>query len=378
MYVLIFGNHTQGLGIIRSLQETQVRKLLVNDKLISLARFSKYLDRYCQINRGTLGHIYLPYNQQILIGFIEHFVAPRSQCVSFAVHDDLIYFLQQNRERLRSRILFPANEIGSIIDKYLFSKHVEQLGMPTPRTYLMNEFKENFLKEDRSFVAKGRLGNRFRNISNLKGKLIKSKKDFKNLQNYVCERIDQNKVIVQEIVQNNHKVYSCCGFAIKGEILRSFQYVKFRQHPDQFGTGTFLKSIRNEELFEQTVSIIGCFHYTGIFEVEFIQNDNRAFSVIEFNPRTWKSIHFATCCGQNLCQYYYDYMKFGKRPSTNHKYDVNRTWVDLATDIPVLLKSRSIRHAGSDRNTFFCVLNRKDPLPFIMEILLAPFLAMGI
>jgi len=123
-------------------------------------------------------------------------------------------------------------------------------------------------------------------------------------------------------LKKTKKFFSYCGFAINGEVINSFQYVKIRQHPYEYGTGTLLKSINNQEIFDQSVAIIKHFNYTGIFELEYILNGNSRYHVIEMNPRTWKSIDFATSCVQNLCLAYYNYMQSGIIPVPNHNFQV--------------------------------------------------------
>ena len=54
---VIIGNHTQGLGILRSAAEIGSRVFVVNDKHISITRFSKYLYAYKRLPRGTLASL---------------------------------------------------------------------------------------------------------------------------------------------------------------------------------------------------------------------------------------------------------------------------------------------------------------------------------
>jgi predicted ATP-grasp superfamily ATP-dependent carboligase len=160
-------------------------------------------------------------------------------------------------------------------------------------------------------------------------------------------------------------------------LVRHFQYVKLRQHPDEFGTGTFLKSIHNDRLLDISRKIIRHFTYNGIFEIEFLRDEDR-WLVLEMNPRTWKSIHFATLCGQNICLAYADYCRTGRVPEPEMSFKVGKTWVDLGKDIPMLLKKGAWSKAGYNRDTYCCVLSSSDPLPFIMEIILSPLIALGI
>ena len=357
-----------------SLAPTGTHPHLINDQHVALARFSRYLNHYHRLPRSTLKTVYKQEKTETLVGAIQEIVQPGAGCPVFCVHEDLVSFLYRNRLRLESRLAIPENPILDIIDKYRFAQAMQQIGLHTPRTYLLTEFDADLLSSG-AYLCKGRMGNRFRNFSSLKGMQVCNRRDMDDIHSRIDGHMATSDVLVQEKLHQNDKVMSCCGFSVHGELVRHFQYVKLRQHPDEFGTGTFLKSIFNDQLLKASCRIIKHFSYTGIFEIEFLRDDDR-WVVLEMNPRTWKSIHFATLCGQNMCAAYADYCLRGSVPEPKLDFDAGKTWVDLGTDIPMLFKSRSWKNHGYGKNTYFCVLNPQDPLPFIMEVLLAPFIAL--
>ena len=58
MTCLIIGNHTQGLGILRSLSPLGIETHVVNETHISLSRFSKYITKYHFIKGKSLKYLY--------------------------------------------------------------------------------------------------------------------------------------------------------------------------------------------------------------------------------------------------------------------------------------------------------------------------------
>ena len=374
---LVLGNHTQGLGVIRSLRYSGYSVHMVNDKHICLSRFSRYLTRYHLLPRNTLSNVHRPSVARFLVYELLKIAADSSKTVVFCMDEDLIQFIYENKVALSSKFIIPDNDIDGISDKYLFAKALDAIGIPGPKTMLLSDIQELPKAYDvHPFLYKGRSGIRLKNLLNSKCAEISSSDDLARLRGTIKGKIAEHEVLIQQKLQNNTEVASCCGLAICGDLRRIFQYVKLRQHPDEFGTGTFLKSIRDHRLTEMTLKIVDHFSYTGIFEIEFIMDNDGSYNVLEMNPRTWKSIHFATDCGQNLCRAYCDYLLRGIMIEKDFKYEEGRFWVHLSTDMAMLIKNRGKRKYN--RNMSFCVWDSRDPLPFFVESLLMPLLLLKV
>ncbi len=57
--LVILGNGTQGLGIIRSAGISEIPIIQINDKYVSAARFSKYISKYVKLDANFLSKIVL-------------------------------------------------------------------------------------------------------------------------------------------------------------------------------------------------------------------------------------------------------------------------------------------------------------------------------
>ena len=377
MDVLILGNHTQGLGVIRSLRYSGYRVHMANDKHFCLSRFSRYLTRYHLLPRRTLSRVQQPSVGRFLVQKLLNIASDSHKVAIFCMDEDLIQFIYANRKALSNRFMIPENDIEGISDKYSFAKALDEIGLPGPKTMLLSKIREmQHVGDETAFLYKGRSGIRLKNLLKSKCAEIKSSEDLERLRTAIKGKIREDDVLIQAKLKNNKKVLSCCGLAIGGDLRRVFQYVKLRQHPDEFGTGTFLRSIRDDRLTEMSIKIVEHFSYTGIFEIEFIGNEDGPYNVLEMNPRTWKSINFATDCVQNLCRAYCDYVLKGRKPAKNFTYDVGKYWVDIGTDLPMLIKNKMLPDYWKCRS--FCVLSAKDPFPFLMELLLAPLIKLGL
>lgn len=120
------------------------------------------------------------------------------------MNEDIGYFLYQNRALLEGRLLIPDNQILTLIDKYRFAEQIEKIGLPTPKTYVMASIDEGKVDVTK-FLSKGRVGNRFRNISGHKVHLIHTDGDLISLRKMI-----QGKRPVS--IWNHFFIHKCACF----------------------------------------------------------------------------------------------------------------------------------------------------------------------
>jgi predicted ATP-grasp superfamily ATP-dependent carboligase len=367
---VIIGNHTQGLGILRSAAAAGGKVWVVNDKSVSLTRFSKYLTGYKRIPRGTLGNLgHDDADEALLEALLELPVEyPSLLC---GVDEDIVAFIDRFRRRLAHKYAIPEVRLDTIVDKYLFNALLpESLRI---WTRLCSEVDIRQEREPQRYILKGRQGTAFRRITNRKA--VPLARLTREKRRRLFSQLRPQDVVIQEIVGTDRPVASLCSFSISGRMSAVFAYEKLRQHPQDFGTGTFLRSITPDVLRPLAAEIVSRTGFTGISEIEFVfDRRTNTYKAVEMNPRTWKSVHFATLCGQNLVARYLMYLANG-REITNveyARYAPNRYWTDLATDIPELIRER--RLPRYPRGTFECTWSRSDPMPAVVLWTLLPLI----
>jgi len=372
MDVLILGNHTQGLGILRSLCDSGLSIHMLNDSKFSVAKFSRYLTKYHLIKDGAFRNLHTKEGHDYFIDILLGLASSSSKTVLFCTDEDIVNAVYLKREALKEFYYIPKNNILSIVDKLLFARRIEEIGLPTPKTFSLQAIDSKILPISLEYICKGRIGSKYKITMHQKATPIKTDKLDEFIQS-LCGHIDLNEVIIQEKISVNHKVISCCGLAVDGHIKREFQYLKVRQYPITFGTGTYLKSIHQKTVSEYSLQIIEKFKYTGIFEIEFLVNDNDdTIIVLEMNPRTWKSIDFSSNCNQNLVLAYTDFLLKGSMPLVDLTYSKNVYWAHITADF---LASIALHKAPCYyKGTFFAVNSKEDLLPFILELLTFPLL----
>lgn len=367
---VIIGNHTQGLGILRSAATAGFDVWVVNDKGISLSRFSKHLSGYVQVRRGMLGQLDdTEAAESLLRVLLEVPVEDRS--LLFGVNEDIVRFIYRNRTPLAQKYFIPAARLDRVYDKYLFNSLLPESAQI--QTFLCSETDIGNVTSPKRFVLKGRQGNAFRRLTGEKAERLDRVTPTYAARLFTSLPPDQ--VILQEIIDSDRPVTSVCSFSVEGETVAVFAYEKLRQHPNRFGTGTYLKSVGADALAPLAARVVRAVQFTGVSEIEFIHDPRTGvFKVIEMNPRTWKSVHFATQCGQNLVARYLTYVATGRVERDGQRYACDRYWADLATDIPQLIRDLSLPRYH--RAFFECTWDRSDPLPALALMTAFPLMAL--
>ncbi|MFW9928797.1 MAG: hypothetical protein ACFFD1_05365 [Candidatus Thorarchaeota archaeon] len=365
--LVIIGNHTQGLGIIRSAANTGLPIFVVNDLAFSSSRFSKYISSYIRVKNGTIRSLADSVKNDEFTATLLN-LPVKYPSILMGINEDIVRYLHMNRDTLSQKYFIPDNPYDIIFDKFEFNNLLEvENRIPT---FLLRDIDvESYKKGDH--ILKSRIGNKLRNLSDEKA-LIMSKISKSKMEKFLTN-LNADELIVQKIVKSKYPIKSSCSFSINGKMIGLFQYEKIRQHPNQFGTGTYLRSIYDEKILELSRNILSKLNYSGISEIEFvIDEEDQSYKVIEMNPRTWKSINFSTQCGQNLVEKYIKYV-LGKEVDSSVKYNTNYYWVDIFTDIPQMFREKRVFHYSVKR-LFECMWSIKDPLPFITTALFSPYL----
>ena len=156
---------------------------------------------------------------------------------------------------------------------------------------------------------------------------------------------------------------------------------KIREHPMGLGTATFAESVYVPQIIELGSKFLSAMDYYGISEIEFKKDPRDGnFKLIEMNARTWLWISLAEMAGVNLPYMLYDDMA-GRKVVPVRTFEENMKWIHLYTDAWTALKEmlrRRLRmkdYATSLKGKIvFAVFSIDDPVPFIAETLMLPYL----
>lgn len=109
--------------------------------------------------------------------------------------------------------------------------------------------------------------------------------------------------------------------------------VKVREHPLEFGTATFARSVYIRECYEQSIPLLKALNYSGVCEIEYLLDpkDNR-YKLIEINARTWLWVGLAKACGIDYAKMIYNYVN-GLQNIYPTEYNTELKWRNSFTDI---------------------------------------------
>jgi D-aspartate ligase len=329
--VIIIEGHVQGLANTRALGMEGIPVIVV-DTRNCIASYSRFCKRF---------FICPPYIDENFIVFLEDLCLKEglNDWLLLPSNDHAVYNISKNKDLLSKyyKIITPSIDvIEQIYNKEILLKISKSIGLPIPTSYFN---PSDLLKEsDRNIrfplITRGKFGLSFYKKTHKKAYVSKDLFKFKAHLAEIekCQALDI--AFTQEFIpfDGSNRTISFTAFCIDGKIRTYWMGKKLRDHPHQFGTATFSKSIYEGTLLEYSKSLLQELNYTGVCEVEFLKDprDNE-YKVIEVNARTWLWVGLANACGVNYAKMIYDFVNQHDihYPET---YDKEKYWINPVSD----------------------------------------------
>jgi len=329
--VIIIEGHVQGLSNTRSLGEAGIPVYVV-DRTNCIARYSKFCKKFFK-------------------------------CPDF-IDDSFAYFLIElaEREDLKDWVLIPSNDhavltiakhkvsleeyykvitpsfeiINNIYDKSRLVKIAEDNRIPVPETYLIDSNgKINIPKSNYPVLLKGRFGLSFYKTFKKKAFLARNESEVVDRLTSIRNVINNDDILIQELIPSDgsNKTISFTAFCDGGVIKAYWMGLKIREHPLEFGTATFTRSILIRECYEQSIPLLKAINYTGVCEIEYLLDPrDKRYKLIEINARTWLWVGLAKASGIDYAKMIYNYVN-GIQNIYPTEYNTELKWRNIFTDI---------------------------------------------
>lgn len=374
---VIIGGDFHGLAILRSLAEKSVPICLLEDDNLCIGRFSRYRKRFIKCPS--------PNDEGLFLNFLEDLgqKVNLGGWVVFPTNDQTVHILSKYKERLEKyyRIPTPSWDVVKFAyDKRLTYQLAQEVGIATPRTFYAKDLKDlENLQLEFPVIIKPAIKPHFYSTTWVKAIRVDNRKELINKFMKALSVIDISEIMIQELIPGvPDYLFSFCSFFKNGEVLGKVIARRSRQHPMDFGTASYVETIDIAELEEIGKKFLKSMDYYGLSEIEFIQDPRDwKYKLLEINARSWAWQSLAIRAGVDFPYLLYQDM-LGKDVKSSF-FRTNIKWIRLKSDIPtvitLILENRmSISdYLNSLRgNKEFAVLSIKDPLPFIMELLMTP------
>ncbi|HOX77105.1 MAG TPA: hypothetical protein PLW31_03620 [Bacteroidales bacterium] len=332
---IIIEGHVQGLSNTRSLGEAGIPVYVV-DKIKCIARHSKYCRKF---------FLCPDFIQDEFATFLIDLAEKEGVkgWVLIPSNDHAVYTISKHKTRLEQyyKLITPGlDTIEKIYDKAALLSLAEQCNVPIPSTfYFKNENDPVPVSLAFPAITKGRNGLSFYRAMRMKALLARDEKELRKQLHIIHEKYNISGVFTQELIpfDGSNKTISFTAFCITGEIKSYWMGVKLREHPLQFGTATFAKSVYIQDCYDLSIPLIKSINYTGVCEIEYLYDPrDKKYKLIEINARTWLWVGLAKFCGVNYARMIYDHVNHNQNdfPAT---YDINKTWINPFSDLAYAL-----------------------------------------
>jgi predicted ATP-grasp superfamily ATP-dependent carboligase len=379
---VIIGGNFQGLGILRSLARQNIPIYLLDQELC-ISRFSRYPKSYLKCPDVKQENLFLNFLIELAI---------KDNLRGWVVYpndDETVQFLAKHKESLEEyyRLITPSWDVVRFAyDKRLTCELAKRCGIAIPRTFYPGKVEElECLDIEFPVILKPSVKEPF--YSRTRKKAIQANDRKTLISEYIkaATLLDSSQVLmVQERIpggaQNLFSVGSLCR---NGDLLARVVVHRTRQHPMDFGHATtYAETVDIPELEVMARTILAAMDYHGLSEVEFMLDPRDGkYKLLEINARPWGWHTLAIGAGVDLP--YLSYLDIMGEKIRQNGFIAGVKWIRLTTDIPTaiieILKGRmklsaylnSLKGKIQD-----AVLSITDPLPFIAELVMLPYLWM--
>lgn len=379
--VVVIGNDFQALGILRALHEAGIETFLLAPEagIARRSRFAKRSAKSFQFHQGPPGET-AQYLQRL---------ARREGLEGwaiFCVADETVEFLAKQHAELSESFLLPLPDWDK--SQHFFHKDLSYLaamecGLPVPKHYPFQTLEELLAQEpEYPLVLKPTFKKNYYEKTNDKAVLVENREQLTAEFEKMRELIPAEQILAQEFIPGGPKNLYSYATVFDGErVVCGLSANRLRQHPMDFGHATTYAEARDIPALEEAATkLLRRIRFRGVAEVEFMFDPrSKEYKFLEINGRFWGWHSLTFTAGLNVPRDLFLMLQGKAVPESEQRLDA--TWVRTLTDAPTVL--REIIRGRMTLSDYLRTLKRrkacavwswKDPIPFLAELLIAPYL----
>jgi D-aspartate ligase len=368
--VVVLGLSATGLAVGRIFSARGVKVFGTDREKGRIGRYSKY------ILKPPFG--YIVNADTLLDNLVEFSKKLGTKPVLFPADDDFIEFITRNASDLREYYLFQSsyerNKTEDFLNKKRFYQLCEEHGVTMPQSLYLNgdEAVDDILRKIRlPFIIKPDLIHHWKKrFHGKKVIMIKTVEEFQNVINQYDGILAQSTI--QEVIpgpESNIFLFKGYFTEATGECIADFTGQKIRQVPVNFGSGSFVKSVANNDVRKISIAFLKSCEFRGLCGSEFKYDDrDKSYKMIEVNIRAQLWEDLTRVALRDVLWYAYgDLVGLPLEPLQAQKYGA--TWSYMLRDVATLF--HFIKSTGFSFGDWFggychlstdAVLDLKDPL----------------
>jgi predicted ATP-grasp superfamily ATP-dependent carboligase len=376
---LVVGGDHPGLAIARSLGRRKIPVYIVDD-LHPISAYSRYTTRV--VRAKDLRDPHKTVESVLEAG--QRFNL--RDWVLFPTRDETVMAFALYRDRLAEffRVTTPPWETTrQAWDKANTYKLAEQLGIPAPRTWVVESARElPSLYSSLPLAIKPAVKEHFFYATGAKAWRAETPDQLRQLFEAAAKEIKVSEILIQEIIPGEGDRQVSYGvFFRDGHAHSSLVAKRLRQHPREFGrAATYVETTELPEIEELSERFLRAIDFYGLAEIEFKQDPRDGqYKILDVNARAWGFHGLGQAAGVD-----FPYLLFADQmgyPTEPCRAKAGVGWLRLLTDLPTVLRDvfggrlsvggyvQSVRRTKTE-----AVFSWDDPLPSLAEFLLLPYL----
>jgi D-aspartate ligase len=282
---VVIGGDCGALGVVRSLGRAGIPCLFLKGKN-PLAGFSRYTT-----HRSAWPGAEHPDAAAWLIDLADR--RGLHGWTLFPNADDEVRLIAQHHAELSSTycLCTPPWEITKwFADKNLTYEKAAALGIDHPRTYAVSDATDAAALDCRfPLILKPAIKQGQNLLTQSKVWRVSDRDMLRRVFNDAVSMAGPGGLIVQELVPGDGSAqFSYAALCQAGLPVISMVARRTRQHPADFGTGTFVETIDNAQVEAHAELLLKAVGYSGMVEMEFkLDARDGSYKLLDVNPRTW-------------------------------------------------------------------------------------------
>jgi D-aspartate ligase len=377
--LILLGNEYQALGLLRQSKPCGIECVLVDQDKYGPALLSRYKNKFFQSP---------PYSSPEFWPWLKD-LAIRKGYVGWGVittDDEQVRQLAENYTEVVTLLKYLGldwEQYKYIYDKRNAYEWSRKIGVDSPDSFIpLSKEDLGGIHLKYPFIVKPAYKREFKKYSNKKAIVVNSEGELISVLHKKLANVPVEELIFQEIIPGGGtQQWSYAGFFINGTPVAAYTARRRRQHPPDFGrASTYVESIYNEKVENQSLKILSELNYSGLAEVEWkIDPRDNHLKFFEVNARSWGWHSLSSHVVGNIALMYYDYIMNDRYERIAPTYGAN--WIKWITDLPVVLDLmhrkeldlseylRSVRRVTSCGDW-----ESSDPIPFLFQVFILPYL----